>query len=168
MIEVLGMLTGIAGVIIALAAHWRVSNIQKLERKLDASVEYERATRRIDELVSFIDQVANSRRGVLNARGHTGSSVWKTFETQCEADREEVQRLRDRLAGVYPDQFHTMDQKKLLDQLTEIRKVENQISALWDKYATELEKDERDRDNLQADMRADRAARTPRDDIHGS
>ena len=137
---VVGMVTGVAGLLIARSAHRRATAIGRATSKLDARVEYDRAKREADRLEGLIAAALARGQGVASMRGALQSA---------EAARlvNEVLAIDAEVFAIDASKFGSQTFEQFADSLATIRQLQTRITAVAEKCRASIAASEHERDH---------------------
>jgi len=156
---VVGMVTGVAGLLIARSAHRRATAIGRATSGLDARVEYDRAKREADRLEGLIAAALARGQGVASMRGALQSA---------EAARlvAEVVAIDAEIFAIDTSKFGSQTLEQFAVSLATIRQLQTRITAVAEKCRASIAASEHERDHAFNDQRAEMAARLSQPSPH--
>jgi prephenate dehydratase len=156
---VVGMVTGVAGLLVARSAHRRATATARATSKLDARVEHDRATLEAGKLEDLIATALSRYNSVASMRGTLRSGNTERAEREAAADTAEAARLVAEVTAIDASKFGSQNFEKLADCLAAIRQLQTRITALADKCRAAIATADHERDHLLEDLRVETAAR---------
>ena len=163
---IVGAITGVLGVVVSVVTYRRVSFLERTNVRHDALVEHDKVSQSVRDLKELLPQALKSRRNIASANGVYRSSMMQTIEEQHAADTAAVAQLEADSNKIDPQGFSAMEYEQLMEQLTEIKKLQRKVDGLRQKYDDSMNSDRKDVDRLRADRRAVEAAKISRPDNH--
>ena len=143
-----GMLTGIAGMAIAIATYRRVSQMKTLELRLELKRAENEARTVLGQLPALIGQAQASRTSVLVAAGGFGSSAQVAWHQGFEKDRADVDVLAKELPAP-GDDYRSLAAGELESRLVAIDALRTRAARIRDKCYGTIAEDEKSREQLQ-------------------
>ena len=149
---VVGMVTGVAGLLIARSAHRRATAIGRATSSLDARLEYDRAKREADRLEGLIAAALARGQGVASMRGALQSAEAARLVAEVVAIDAEV-------FAIDASKFGSQTFEQFADSLATIRQLQTRITAVAEKCRASIAVSEHERDHAVEDQRLEHAAR---------
>lgn len=144
-----GMVTGMAGIVLAIWGHLRVNKLRRVDEWRVAAIELGKARAKLDTLPEQIADALKSRISVGVAAGHgSNSSSMKLFKKQTDDDIARVAELTRTTDPLSTDQLKNFSAEKLAKTRIEISSVRDEADTIWRKYERSAEQDDRQREQL--------------------
>jgi hypothetical protein len=137
----IGILTGLIGTFIGIAAYVRSNQVKKLDLRLELRKGLGDAHEALSTLQAVMEAAANSRPRVLAMRGLGGSGNMIAWEQSLATDRAEVDRLAPLLRDEAAD-FTALSTEQLESEIVSAHKLKASLATLVDKYRGELAADD--------------------------
>jgi len=147
-----GMLTGIAGIGLALFNNWRVNKIKTLDLRIELKKLVLNIKSNLAQLEELLELANRSRTNMTAARSRTSSGdmiEWKD-------EYQKALSVKDTLLRNAPDttnNYLNLSPSQLESKLIEFYDYSGKINVLCDKYKQEIKKDEADGYQLKEDLR---------------
>jgi len=141
-VGVVGMVTGIAGLLVARAAHGRATAIARAASKLDARVEHDRAKLEAEKLEGLIAAALARHQGAAEAARLVS----------------EVVAIDAEVFAIDASKFGSQSFEQLADSLATIRQLQTRITAVAEKCRASIAASEHERDHALEDRRVQHAA----------
>ena len=149
---VVGAITGIAGAVMGFIGYRYSKELKSLDLRLELRKTVSDLVAEVQELPDFLDHINRSHNAVAAATGLRGSGALQKWTTTWEADVVAVKALQQELPD--PSVDHADKTPPQLEaMLVTAHTLRARGSRIREKYASELEGDERARDHLRADIR---------------
>ncbi len=136
-----GMLTGLAGAVVAILAFKRSGEIKSLDLRVSCKKDIVELDELIDSLRSTFEKSKESRPRILSAIGKFRSGSMVVWQQQVDADMNTIQELLNRRDTIQPKIDQT-DPVRLEALLVNVHEIKVKVISLLDKYENELKKDE--------------------------
>ncbi|SFJ55558.1 hypothetical protein SAMN05192543_108105 [Paraburkholderia megapolitana] len=137
----IGILTGLMGTSIAIAAYVRSNQIKKLDLRLELRKGLGDAHEALSTLRALIEVAANSRPRVLAMRGLGRSGNMVAWEQSIAADLARLEEIAAALQSESSD-FITRSPKQLESEIVAAHKIKASLFTLIEKYREELAADD--------------------------
>ena len=151
--SIVGMATGIIGLVVAVANHIRVNKIKRIDEWREASIDLDKGRKAANSLLDEMDAAHKSRIAVQSATGQSRGGNAMRFENSYAEDLEEAQSLEKQFKEIDSQRFEGMAVETLVRRRIKIASLADQVEGLRDKYVKSVEKDDKERDNIRSDMR---------------
>ena len=138
----IGTFTGLAGLIVGIAAYIRSGRSRALDLRLEIH-KAENATRALlDELPALIDHANSSRTSINIATGHLNTADQLRWNQTCQMDRSKVAALWGQLPERGVD-YRRLPSEELEAALVAIDEVRVKAGRLREKYRGSMSADDR-------------------------
>ena len=137
----IGILTGLIGTFIGIAAYVRSNQIKKLDLRLELRKGLGDAHEALSTLRAVMEAAANSRPRVLAMRGLGKSGNMVAWEQSIAADRVRMEEIAVTLRSEGGD-FTTLSPEQLESEIVSSHRIKASLSTLVDKYRGELAADD--------------------------
>jgi hypothetical protein len=152
-----GMVTGIIGAVMGIAAYLRSNQIKKLDLRLELRKGLGDAHQALSTLRAVIESAANSRPRVQAMRGLSRSGNAAAWDQAVEADRADVDGLATLLRGENAD-FSVLSADQLESEIVAANRIKASLSTLIEKYRGALAADDEARRQRHQEVTAVTAA----------
>lgn len=142
-----GAITGVIGAVLAAKANRRVDEIKAREMRLELRRAAADLIAKYGGLAPLINRADQSRIRVLSARGMLRSSLKDGWTAQVSADKAEVEALKDSIPLPSND-YQSMTEADLEAELVRIHGLMHVVTAMHDKYVSEIAADDVQRARL--------------------
>ncbi len=149
----IGAITGIAGATMGYISYRRAGRMKALDLRLELRKAVNDLRSTVESLPSILGPAKGSHISVLNARGILHSSMADQWNAECEKDLAAAKLLESEV----PDptsSFEELTHSELEAKLVAVHAAQSKATGLSEKYRASLASDDKDRDNIQADQRA--------------
>jgi hypothetical protein len=137
----IGILTGLVGTFIGIAAYVRSNQIKKLDLRLELRKGLGDAHEALSTLRAVMEAAANSRPRVLAMRGLGRSGNMAAWEQSIAADRVRLEEIAVTLRSEGGD-FTSLSPEQLESEIVSAHRIKASLSTLVDKYRGELAADD--------------------------
>jgi hypothetical protein len=149
---VIGAVTGIAGSVMGYIAYRRSEELKALDLRLELRKSENDVHSAIKEIPAILEQAKKSRQAIASANGSLGSGALAKWLGEWDKDFAELKKLEAQLPLDCPD-YTTLDHMELETKLIDIYALHAKVSKLQEKYNSMLAADDREREQIRADLR---------------
>ena len=135
--------------IVSATALWRVSEIKRLDLRIELQKSFNDLDFVISGIESYFDFVYESHLRVMAAIGQLGSGAEIIFKSEFSADKEKLQELLNSQPKRKND-YKSSSQDELEREIVSIHSFHNQIAGLRAKYQKIFDADEERRKEIRA------------------
>ncbi len=153
----IGAITGIAGATMGYISYRRSGRMKALDLRLELRKGVNDLRSTVESLSPLIAQAKVSRTAVLAARGISRSSMMDQWNAECEKDLAAVKVLDSEM----PDpnsSFEELTHSGLEARLVAVHSTQLKATRLSEKYRASLASDDKQREQISADNRANMQA----------
>ena len=137
----IGILTGLIGTFVGIAAYVRSNQIKRLDLRLEVRKGLGDAHEALSTVRAVMEAAANSRPRVLAMRGLGKSGNMVAWEQSIAADRVRMEEIAVTLRSEGGD-FTTLSPEQLESEIVSSHRIKASLSTLVDKYRGELAADD--------------------------
>jgi hypothetical protein len=148
----IGAVTGIAGAVMGYIAYRRSEELKALDLRLELRKSENDVHSAIKELPAILEQAKKSRQAVASANGSLGSGALAKWLSEWNEDFTEVKKLETQLSLDSPD-YSTFGHVELETKLVTTHGLHTKVSKFQEKYNSMLAADDREREQIRADIR---------------
>lgn len=150
---IVGTITGIAGAVMGYVGYRRAGQLKALDLRLELRKSENDARTALQSLPSLLEQAKDSRIAVAAAMGQHGSSRVKLWTDAYEYDLSTAKALAEKAPD--PNADHGgLTPAELETKLVEVYALRSKAGQMRANYEASLATDEKDREQLRADMRS--------------
>lgn len=146
-----GAITGIAGAVMGFVSYRRSGQMKALDLRLELRKAVGDLYDSVQTLSSLLERAKRSRTAVSAATGQTGAL--QHWQGEFEKDLSAVQRLVAETP--YPGAtYDSISYSELESRLVSVHQIQSQADRLHEKYRTSLAADDKEREQIRADVRS--------------
>ena len=142
---VIGALTGIVGSVLGYMGYRRAQDVKALDLRLELRKAASDARGIVGGLPDLIERAKLSRVQEFVEQGRGGSGAMNAWTASCDADRKQVDSLKDELSELDQDHTALTDHARLESVLASVYDLKRRASEMQAKYEEELANDRRTR-----------------------
>lgn len=155
---IVGAITGIAGAVMGYIAYRRSDQIKALDLRLELRKAETVLRSDTEELIPFLEQAQESHRAVAAAAGRTNSGMMQSWLAEFDEDVAMGSSFNAGLSAPSAD-YSALSHEELETKLVEVHVLHQKVKRLRDKYQASIAQNDRERENIRADMRVQTQSR---------
>jgi hypothetical protein len=147
----IGAITGIAGAVMGFVSYRRSGQMKALDLRIELRKAVGDLHDSVQSLPSLLERAKASRTAVAAATGQAGAL--QHWQGEFEKDLSTVQRL----ATEIPDSsatYELLSHSELESRLVSVHQIQSQANRLYEKYRASLASDDKEREQIRADVRS--------------
>ena len=153
-----GAITGIAGATMGYISYRRSGQMKALDLRLELRKAVNDLRSTVQSLLPLLERAKNSHTAVAAAIGHLGSGALQQWISDWEADISAAKLLESEVPGPSTN-FENLAHSELETKLVAVHSVQSKVTRLSEKYHTTLAADDKEREQIRADVRIQTQAR---------
>jgi hypothetical protein len=150
---IVGATTGLAGLVFSWINYQRAQQIKALDLRLELRKQVCEVRAVVDELADLLQRSRKSRLAVRAAKGSAQSGAVVGWIAEWESDLKAAHDLAREVPNSDETYQHS-EHPSLETKLVEVHALATKAARLRDKYQKELASDDREREDIRADIRA--------------
>lgn len=147
-----GMITGIAGALIAAFSYWKSARLKALDFRLELRKSLSDFHLEYEQVLELMEYANKSRQAVASATGTYRSGAMELWNQQFEKSKSKLSQLLEEAPKA--DAFYSSySSEKLETKLVDVHRLQSQLRGIKEKFQQALKADDEERKQIREDNR---------------